>query len=194
MAFRSMQEGTHLSLTIDKDGHITAEGDPISDADYLLLDAINDNSVNVKIECSKSGGAGEYHGTTYDKKNSTATSTNSVNMLKTSKLEKDVGAPAGSGIIHEITEGYCAGLIALSTRKSIREASLHREELIIPGTNKKVLGDYRPDYPRDYKKYKRAHYRATPDPNEMSPAQKENYRSPSILYRLDQFERKMQIL
>ena len=191
-AFKSMQEGTHLLLTMGKDGRITAEGDPISDADYLLLDAINDNSVKVNIECNRNGDAGEYHGTTYDKINSTATSTNLVNMFEMAELEKD--APVGSGIIHEVTEGYYAGLIAIATRKSIRAASRHREEITITGANIKITGDFIPDYPMDYKKYRRAHYRATPAPNEMTPAQKNNFRSPSILYRIDQLQKKLQIL
>ena len=191
-AFKSMQEGTHLLLTMGKDGRITAEGDPISDADYLLLDAINDNSVKVNIECNRNGDAGEYHGTTYDKINSTATSTNLVNMFEMAELEKD--APVGSGIIHEVTEGYYAGLIAIATRKSIRAASRHREEITITGANINITGDFIPDYPMDYKKYRRAHYRATPAPNEMTPAQKNNFRSPSILYRIDQLQKKLQIL
>ncbi|MBR4787579.1 MAG: RHS repeat-associated core domain-containing protein [Bacteroidales bacterium] len=187
-AFHNMQQGTNLKLTMGRFGKITAEGEAISEADELLLKAINSKSVCAIVLCGDKGNAGSYMGTTYNKKNGTAVSVNSVNVQAMQKLEKENNAPTGSGMIHEATEGYMAGEIAISTRHNIREASLHPvEPPETTGLNNmqfkiNVVDLWTADYPRDYKKYLQAHNNASLAPNEMSPSQKLNYKSPSARY------------
>ena len=65
-------------------------------------------------------------GSTYNKKNGTAVSVNVVNVQEMQNLERDKNAPIGSGLIHEATEGYFAGEIAISTKHNIKAASRQR--------------------------------------------------------------------
>ena len=190
-AFKNMQQGTNLRLSMGKWGKITAEGEAISEADEKLLEAINSKSVSSIVLCSDKGQVGSYMGSTYKKDR--ATSINSVNVPEMIKFEQANEAPIGSGIIHEVTEGYYAGQIAIKTKHSIRAASVHEAEPPTPLTlgNVQLSMQYAdilvPDYPRDYKKYKMAHNKASLPPNEMSNFQKSNYKNPSAHYIVNKY-------
>ena len=192
-AFQNMQQGTNLKLKMGRFGKITAEGEAISEADELLLKAINSKSVCAIVLCGDKGSAGSYMGTTYNKKNGTAVSLNSVNVPAMQRLEQENNAPTGSGLIHEATEGYWAGETAISSRHNIRAASLHLVEPPAPmeWNNMQftfdVVDEWKADYPRDYKKYLQAHNNASLAPNEMSPSQKQNYKNPSARYIFNKF-------
>ena len=193
-ALLNMQQGTNLKLTMGKYGKIKAEGEAISEADELLLKAINSKSVCAVIVCENEGAEGSYMGTTYNKKKGTAVSVNYVNVQGMQDLERKNNAPVGSGLIHEATEGYLAGEIAISTKHSIKEASCHKTETPSPiALDNKAMyridlyDSWTPDYPRDYKKYEQAHNNASLAPNEMSPSQKLNYKNPSARYILNKF-------
>ena len=193
-AFRNMQQATNLKLSMGKFGLITAQGEAISEAVELLLEAINSRSVCAVIVCVEDGSAGSYMGTTYNKEKRTAVSINNVNVKKMSKIEKKENAPTGSGIIHEVTEGYCAGIIAIDTKHDIMAAVVHQTEpptpLPIPNTQqyfKLNSNTWSPDNPKEYKKYHRAHKSASLAPNEMSSAQKMNYKNPSLHYLINKY-------
>ena len=193
-ALQNMQQGTNLKLTMGKYGKIKAEGEAVSEADELLLKAINSKSVCAVVVCENEGDAGCYMGSTYNKKNGTAVSVNVVNVQEMQNLERDKNAPIGSGLIHEATEGYFAGEIAISTKHNIKAASRHQAESPEPLNlnnnlqfNINISDTWVEDYPRDYKKYEQAHSSASPAPNEMSPSQKLNYKNPSPRYILNKY-------
>ena len=181
-AFNEMQNGTNLSIGMDGDGHIystgeTKNGERLSRADKKLLRAINDNRVNVYIDiCSqpsdvKNDAGGAYMGTEYYSGTKTASSNNHVNLDELWVTEMQGKGRHGSGIIHEATEGYAAGLIAIKKETSIKPAAFHNED--IPHTSSEIgineqgeLVEIKTtwidhikvyDYPTDAKYYKKAH-------------------------------------
>ena len=192
-AFYDMQNGTSLSLSMDENGRISTSGETINGekltrADKKLLKAINDQNVIANIYVSPSNNensaGGAYMGTEYDPSTKTATSCNSVNLEKMQLTEQKYGAQSGSGIIHEATEGYKAGLISLKRKMDIMPAVRERvtwtdyvkvssvSQTLSPATtittiksiNEKRF-EYLPVYPRDYQLYQKADRWATKAPN-----------------------------
>ena len=132
-AFNDLQSGTKLSLSMDENGLVsttggTINGEKISIADKKLLKAINDQNVRVDIFASpnntENSAGGAYMGTYYDPMTNSASSCMNVNLAKISITERDNNANQGSGIMHEATEGYAAGLIAIKKASSIKEAKV----------------------------------------------------------------------
>ena len=169
-AFNSLQSGTNLQLEFNKEsGKVTAMGDPRNDNDKLLLEAINSSDVKciIQTDCIK---AGEFHGTEYSESNNTAISTNSINLSELSKYERK-GA-SGSGIIHEITEGYSIGRFVVDVRKADvpkYAAEGHMEFISLGlGEHTKIVQQFVPHYPEFYEIYDMGHRSATKAPNEMS--------------------------
>ncbi|MBR0077601.1 MAG: hypothetical protein IJP72_04290 [Bacteroidales bacterium] len=181
-AFNEMQNGTNLSIGMDGDGHIystgeTKNGEGLSRADKKLLRAINDNRVNVYIDiCSQpsdvqNDAGGAYMGTEYYSGTKTASSNNHVNLDELWITEMQGKEQHGRGIIHEATEGYAAGLIAIKKETSIKPASFHFVERMykyseigiddngkmVERTTKGVDPIKVYDYPTDAKYYKKAH-------------------------------------
>ena len=179
-AFQDLQAGTNLSLKMDENGLVVATGETIngeklSRADKKLLTAISDQNVRVDIFASpnneENSAGGAYMGTIYDPTTNSASSCTNVNLAKISITERDYNANQGSGIIHEATEGYAAGLIAIKKASSIKEAKVEcsPKKIAISADNNKLdimyFNDYNPAYPKDYKLYQKSHRRATPAPN-----------------------------
>ena len=180
-AFESLQSGTNLHLTMDEQGKITPSGDPMNENDVQLLNAINSSDVKCVINTGLQYGPGEYAGTQYDANKGTAVSTNNVNIVSMKDFEKK-GA-SGSGIIHEITEGYNLGRYVVDTRKeTIPEyASEGHEETktIGAGNQERTIKVFVPHYPDLYSVYlNEGHNKATKAPNEMARKQAKNYKLP----------------
>jgi hypothetical protein len=187
-AFSSLQEGTNLTLSIDKNGKVTADGDVVNDNDQQLLDAINSQDVTVNIDASDQNSAGEYHGTTYDAGTNTASSSMHVDVKELGSLEKS-GA-AGSGMMHEVTEGHQMGLIAIKEKTDISAAAWTLATETITGSGwERTIHTKNPLNPRDYDFYNTGHSRATRAPNEMSRKQASSYKSPQLKYARPIFER-----
>ena len=180
-AFKSLQSGTNLHLTMDEQGKITASGDAMNENDKQLLEAINSSDVRCEINTGLQYGPGEYAGTQYDANKGTAVSTNNVNVVSMKDFEKK-GA-AGSGIIHEITEGYNLGRYVVDTRKETipTYASEGHEETrtIGIGSQERTLNVFVPHYPDLYNIYlNEGHNKATKAPNEMTRKEAKNYKFP----------------
>ena len=192
-AFNSLQQGTNLTLERDKNGKLYASGDPLNDNDQMLLDAINSESVTVNIEASAQHSSGHYLGTTYDAGTNTASSTNGVNILGLSSLEKD-GA-TGSGMMHEVTEGYQMGLIAIENKSDISRAAWRPGQATVgSGSMERTFSTQQYENPHDYSLYELGHSRATRAPNEMSRREARNYKSPQEKYTFPIATKAMNIL
>jgi RHS repeat-associated protein len=186
-AFYSLQKSTSLKLSINDEGKILAEGKAQNRNDEKLLKAINSSKVKVVIYADNSNDenpyGGAYMGSSYSKESGKVESCNHINMELLSKLETDSEAPSGSGILHEITEGYKAGIIALRKKKDVMPAikkwttwtettTQEHVEWISPSTRiiktktqTETHQGYLPIFPSDYKIYEKAHKWATPAPN-----------------------------
>ncbi|MBR6334277.1 MAG: RHS repeat-associated core domain-containing protein, partial [Bacteroidales bacterium] len=183
-AFRSLQSGTNLQLSIDKDGKITATGKALNENDKQLLSAIESPDVTCKINTGSQFRAGEYKGTTYDAQSETAISTNNVNIYSMQGLEK-TGA-SGSGIIHEITEGYNLGRYVVDTRKSTIPSNAsegHMETKIIgAGQYEKEYNVFVPTNTELYNIFQQeGHLKATKAPNEMTRKESQSYKASTFL-------------
>jgi len=181
-AYNSMQQGTNLTLERDENGNISASGDPQNDHDQMLLDAINNHDVTVKINASEDnnenpGGGAAFMGTEYS--DGKAISTVNVNMNDFSKSEERYKAPVGSGMIHEATEGYQAGLISIGNKDNIPPPE-YKKVWSPVGVNDDYILNLVPT--GDTKYADLAHQAATPAPNEMTKSMKQNYKSPSLKY------------
>ena len=188
--FKDMQKGTNLTLSKDKNGVISAYGEPITDVDYQLLEAINNNSVEVHIICARENQhnqlGGSFMGSTYNY-DGTALSTNLVGIFQMRKTEEKNKAPAGSGIIHEATEGFAAGLLSINNKMDISAPVLKKTETPMSigctrygnTTYSITTVDYVPENPQQHSWFMKAHYAATTAPNEMNNYTRLIYNAPS---------------
>jgi len=171
-AFNSLRSGTNLVLEMDDDGQISIVGGSIcNDIDQQLSDAINSTSVICNIDANPDFcySSGHYLGTKYDSETNTAVSTNGIYLPGLQQYEK--WGAEGSGIIHEITEGYQMGLLSIENKSNINKASYHRESLPFISDPVKVYDD-----PLTNATFPIGHRRATPAPNEMTEEQAKNFR------------------
>jgi hypothetical protein len=67
-------------------------------------------------------------------------------------------------MMHEITEGYQAGLISIDKKTSIKQAE-SKTEYAYTKPDGTRMGVSTPLYPADYKLFEMAHDRATPEPS-----------------------------
>ena len=180
-AFANLQSGTNLKLTINEDGKISATGDALNENDQQLMEAINSSDVRCNIHIGAPESPGEYWGTIYDSDKKSAVSTNIIKLSSLKNLERE-GA-SGSGIIHEITEGYHLGCYAINNAVSIPEyASAVRKEKISIGAGEytQTFTRYIPIYPEWYEIFmQHGHSKATKAPNEMSRKEAKDYKKPS---------------
>ena len=99
-------------------------------------------------------------------------------------MELEKKGAEGSGIIHEITEGYNLGHYSLKNEIDIPHyASEGYEETktIGYGNNTKIIKEFVPYYPDWYKIYSNeGHDKATKAPNEMTTKEARIYKSPSL--------------
>ncbi len=183
-AFKILQETTKLNLTIDESGKIAAtiKSEKLNRNDKRLLEVINSTNIIVNIEADHDNSkenplGGMYFGTIYDNETNKAISTNKIDIIELNEIEKQYNAPKGSGIMHEITEGFEAGKISLNRKTNINPAikTLTKQkqykyeydnERGIEVRKTYLMDAYTPLYPRDYKLYLKAHKRATKAPNE----------------------------
>jgi len=190
--FNDMQQGTNLELSRNENGIISAMGIPISDADYQLLAAINDDRVEVHIECVQNNEyntdtGGSFMGATYYS-NKTSESLNVVGVAKIREIEDAYMAPRGSGIIHEATEGYAACLMSIEYKQDIGSAMrTQKSSTALIGCNQNggptiSLSEVTYNYSSDYQLYKQIHNAATYAPNEMTSYTSMHYKSPGARY------------
>ena len=181
-AFNSLQKGTNLQLSINNGVLSIVGGEVLNDNDKQLLEAINSRDVKATINTGLQFEAGVYGGTTYDGNNNTAESTNNVNIYKLIALEKP--GTEGSGMMHEITEGYNLGRYVVDTRKNTipsNASELVLETKIMGGgeyERKQVVET--PINPNLYNIWKtEGHNKATKAPNEMSRKESQRYKFPN---------------
>ena len=188
-AFASLQNNTSLELSINAEGKVTIVGGEAQNRnDVKLAKAINSTKIRVEIYADKSNNdnetGGAYMGTSYFKETKSAESCNHINMEKLVREEKKYKAPLGSGVEHEITEGYRTGVFAIRRKRDIMPAIRAYTEWddnlpinqsttqTTPSTQKIETtslnihnSGYQPLYPQDYDLYMRAHKWATPEPH-----------------------------
>jgi RHS repeat-associated protein len=165
-AHNSISKMTNLKVEL-QEGKLTIVGGEIKNKyDQQVADAINDPSITVNINASVNNGtAGSYMGTNYDPNSQIASSTNNVNMTMMTQLETKSKAPEGSGILHEITEGYALGKKSIEIGRDIGRAERTEETNIVGGgRNTREITTSLPASP-DYYLYKDLHDNvATPEP------------------------------
>jgi RHS repeat-associated protein len=130
-ALAQLQKTTNLVLTRDPStGIISSTGDAISADDKLLLEAITNSDVTIKIDANKLSTAGEFHGTEYSSQNNTVIANYRVNPGEMRNHEKaskrwpwQSEVPEGTGMLHEISEGLLLGKESLSLKRSLGPAS-----------------------------------------------------------------------
>ena len=171
-AFNSLQSGTHLLLEMEDDGRIIIVGGGIyNDNDQQLANAINSSSVKCNIDANPNPiySSGHYMGTEYDSDTKTAVSTNGIFLPGLQEYEKK-GAE-GSGIMHEITEGFQMGSLAIENKTSIPAAKWHYETNELTNT---TIKEY--DSPITNQLFPIGHGRATPDPCSMNQKQAKQFK------------------
>ena len=180
-AFKHLQKGTNLELSMADNGVVSiVGGNVLNDNDQQLYDAIISTSVTARIDVGGSKEfeevqytSGHYMGTSYDPERNTAVSTNGINLIGLQKYEKQ-GAE-GAGIIHEITEGFHMGELAINEKTSIPKASWHFEEYTGSGGATIKMRVY--DDPTTNRLFPIGHRSATPDPSDLSPNKSAHYKS-----------------
>ena len=179
-AFKSLQNGTHLLLEMDDDGKISIVGEYIyNDNDKQLADAINSSSVRSNIDANPNFtySLGHYMGTEYDPETKTAVSTNGIFLSGIQNYE--MKGAEGSGIMHEITEGFQMGLLAIKNETSIPAATFHYETDELTNIQKKVY-----DSSITNRLFPIGHGRATPDPCSMTKRQAAQFKQ----YQFEKYE------
>jgi hypothetical protein len=195
-AFQSLQQGTNLKLSIDfSTGKISASGKPLNDNDDMLLEAINNTDIKVEVfTCSReldNSGGGENHGASWEiEERKFVTADMHVNIKQLTKLEKGSNAPAGSGMMHEVTEGFQLGLIAFRNKIDIGKAysEVKTDSKTFEFSNNRVTLSTESIIPLDSpsRVYQNsAHESATKQPNQMSPQEKKTYRYIDFKKRLN---------
>jgi RHS repeat-associated protein len=128
-AFASLQQATNLKLKINSDGKVEIDTDTdgggriLNENDQKLYDAIKseDKIVNIDADPSHTDnpGGGANMGT---KKlnNGTVKSTMHVNTDLLKAFETNSSAPTGSGILHEVLEGYESAYYTKETNDIIK--------------------------------------------------------------------------
>ena len=193
-AFNSLQQGTNLILSINDEGVLSCSDDILNENDQMLYDAITSSDVTVNIEAYSESttkstyeeytfnlSAGCYMGSDYDPNSNKASSTNYVRMDLLSKYEK-YGAE-GSGMMHEISEGYLLGLKSIDMKNSIKPAIKQNiENNIGIGRYEQTINYGKPIFPTDYNIYMDyGHTKATKAPNEMTRKQAKSYKTLTII-------------
>lgn len=115
-AFNQLNASTSLKLKMDDNGKVTASGKAKTDADKILLEAINSTSVEVNINATSSnftdagnwyvGGA--FGGSTVDGNGKVITD-QTVNPEMTQKIDEFYGVQKGVSVLHEVIESYIGG-------------------------------------------------------------------------------------
>jgi len=156
-SFKQLQSTTNLELELNiETGQVTASGEAITENDTRLMEVISDDIIKVNIEVQNPMfGAGAFLGTYYDVSEEKAETFNQYNPYNMKDLEIKYKAINGSGILHEITEGYEAGKISLQLKRGLQSA--WRRIDVRTGEE---------TYSPDYEHYETAHKNATPPPNE----------------------------
>lgn len=144
-ATNQLQTSTSLTLSRDdKTGKLSATGEAKNSYDKLLLEAINNSSINVNINAKNSdvGLGGQFWGntvvsTTEDinfvtsnkpltetnvQYNKTIVNTNQLVIPSKLKAYDFFGGTPGQSMLHEVTESYIGGLISLKTGVSAEPA------------------------------------------------------------------------
>ena len=113
-ATAQLQKSTSLKITRDeKTGQLSAAGEAKTDADKKLQEAINDKSVDVKVDATSSnytkdgnwfvGGA---FGGSEKKEDGTVVATQTVNPDHTKAIDKMNEMPKGTSVLHEVLEAF----------------------------------------------------------------------------------------
>ncbi|HEY4538773.1 MAG TPA: RHS repeat-associated core domain-containing protein, partial [Faecalibacter sp.] len=114
--FKQLSASTNLRLKMDESGKVTAKGNAKTDADKVLLEAINSKTVEVNINATGSnftdegnwfvGGA--FGGSEVNGDGKVITS-QTVNPEMTGKIDEFYGVQNGVSVLHEVIESYIGG-------------------------------------------------------------------------------------
>ncbi len=167
-----LNSSTSLTITRDKKtGQLTAEGKAKNKYDKILLEAINSNEVEVRIETTNELTIGEFHGSTYSNEpdeiisnnkpfqttsidNEKVVASQKVNPTATYYLDFYTNSDIGTTMLHETTEAYEGGKIGLFLKRGIEKA--WRSVNTFTGEEKTSP---------DYSIYEKADSRAAPQPS-----------------------------
>jgi len=128
-AVAQIQNKTTLTVYIDEDGFLRADGEPKTKIDKFLQNSCDDNKVQVKLDCrndnlfSWSDGSskgtengGGYDGNSYN--GDCVVARQCICPKKLEEYDKSMGdEKAGLTMIHEMAEGYFGGIIAMRKKK-----------------------------------------------------------------------------
>ena len=128
-AVAQIQNKTTLTVYIDEDGFLRADGEPKTKIDKFLQNSCDDNKVQVELDCrndnlfSWSDGSskgtengGGYDGNFYN--GDCVVARQCVCPKKLEEYDKSMGdEKAGLTMIHEMAEGYFGGKIAMRKKK-----------------------------------------------------------------------------
>ena len=128
-AVAQIQNKTTLTVYIDEDGFLRADGEPKTKIDKFLQNSCDDNKVQVKLDCrndnlfswsdgsskgTKNGGG--YDGNFYN--GDCVVARQCICPKKLEEYDKSMGdEKAGLTMIHEMAEGYFGGIIAMRKKK-----------------------------------------------------------------------------
>ena len=128
-AVAQIQNKTTLTVYIDEDGFLRADGEPKTKIDKFLQNSCDDNKVQVELDCrndnlfSWSDGSskgtengGGYDGNFYN--GDCVVARQCICPKKLEEYDKSMGdEKAGLTVIHEMAEGYFGGIIAMRKKK-----------------------------------------------------------------------------
>ena len=113
-ATEQLQKSTSLTLSRDSEtGKVIAAGEAKTDADKVLLAAINDECVTVNVNATASNEGkdnnwfvgGQFGGSEVNE-DGKVTSTQTVNPVHTEAIDKMNEIPSGTTVLHEVMESY----------------------------------------------------------------------------------------
>ena len=121
-ALEQLQNQTALDLSLDKHGKLCYSGKAESDIDKMIVDAIDDENINVNIISTKSNvvgsaNGGAYGGNSYE--NGSVCTDQYVTPSILADFDRSVGdSKPGLTMVHELAESYYGGTLALEYGQS----------------------------------------------------------------------------
>jgi RHS repeat-associated protein len=135
-ALTAMQSSTSLSLSINEVGKLSATGDAITDSDKALLEAINNQNVDVNLTITSENQGTDINGNQIDivvgayagnfQQGGKVITKQIINLNHADKLEKIGGGTVGQSIMHEILESYGGATISNSDYNKAHAYSLNK--------------------------------------------------------------------
>ena len=115
-AFKQLNASTNLKLKMDDNGKVTAKGNAKTEADKILLEAINSDKVEVNINATNSNFTKERNwfvggafGGSEVKEDGKVVTSQTVNPEMTEKIDEFYEVSNGVSVLHEVIESYIGG-------------------------------------------------------------------------------------